>query len=176
MGDATYLGNSGQTRTMDNPSSTQETVRLLADAMLGRLARWLRAAGYDTAYDPALGDAALLRQARAEGRVLLTADQELARSRAARTLLITTNNLADQLNQVLSACGAPPGSFFSRCLACNGRLEPADGAELAERLPRYILNKYPVFSRCPDCGRVYWPGTHWERMRTMLGRLAQGSG
>lgn len=139
--------------------------------MLGRLARWLRAAGYDTAYDQALDDATLLRQARAEDRVLLTADRALARSRGARTLLIEADDLIGQLTQVRDALGPPPGSFFSRCLACNGALEPADSASLANQLPHYILATHTVFSRCPDCQRIYWQGTHWGHMQAVLDTL-----
>jgi uncharacterized protein len=152
----------------DNPSSGP---RLLADAMLGRLARWLRAAGYDTAYNQALDDAALLRQARAEDRVLLTADRSLARSRSARTWLIDSDDLIGQLTQVLHALGPPPGQFFSRCLACNGALEPADSADLADQLPAYILAAHTAFSRCPNCRRIYWQGTHSDRMRAVLDTL-----
>jgi uncharacterized protein with PIN domain len=159
----------------DNPSSdaaSPESVKFLADAMLGRLARWLRAAGYDTAYDPALDDPALLRLARAEGRIVLTADRALAQSRGARVLLVTADDLTRQLAQVLNELGPPPAPAFSRCLACNGALEPADRASLVGLLPHYILNKYTLFSRCPNCQRIYWPGTHWARMRAVLDELA----
>ncbi len=148
-------------------------VKLLADTMLGRLARWLRAAGYDTAYYPDRDDAALLRQARAEGRVLLTADRTLAHSRAARTLLIVTDDLAGQLRQVRHALGPPVGTFFSRCLECNAVLQAVDRAALTERLPRYILNRHTTFSQCPRCQRIYWPGTHWTRMRRVLDEFYQ---
>jgi len=154
-----------------NHSSDVQGSKLLADAMLGRLARWLRAAGYDTAYDPATDDMDLLRQARAEDRVLLTADHALARSHAARTLLITTDDLESQLKQVLDALGPPGGALFSRCLACNGILEPADKANLAGQVPRYILDHHATFSRCPDCQRIFWRGTHWDRMHVLLEKL-----
>lgn len=148
--------------------------KLLADVMLGRLARWLRAAGYDTAYDPAASDQALVRQARLEDRILLTADRSLARSRGARTLLIESDDLLGQLIQVRRALGPPPAACFSRCLACNGPLEPADSASVAAQLPPYIIRKHTVFSRCPLCGRIYWPGTHWDRMRAVLDQVRDG--
>ena len=141
--------------------------------MLGRLARWLRAAGYDTAYTPDLDDQALLRRARAEGRVLLTADRDLARSHAARTFLVAGGDLTAQLTQVLQALGPPPSPPFSRCLACNGMLEPIPKTDLAGRLPPYILARHEQFSRCPNCQHLYWPGTHWDRMREKLGQLLE---
>ncbi len=149
--------------------------KITADAMLGRLARWLRAAGYDTAYDSSLDDASLLRQARAEGRVLLTADRQLARSRAARSLLITSEDLNEQLEQVFRALGPPPEPPFSRCMACNGQLEDADKASLGQQLPPYILARHDTFRRCTDCRRIYWRGTHWERMNALLQRAAEAT-
>ena len=69
-------------------------LKLLTDGMLGRLTRWLRALGYDTVYAPDTDDNELLRRARAQDRVLLTADHALAMRRGARTLLIETQDLA----------------------------------------------------------------------------------
>jgi uncharacterized protein with PIN domain len=147
---------------------SNEPLRLLADGMLGRLARWLRASGYDTAFMPDSCDNNLLRCARAEGRVLLTADHGLATRRGARVLLIESQVLAAQLEQVRQALGPPPGDEFSRCMACNGELVPANKSELAGQLPPFVLATQNEFRRCPDCGRVFWPGTHVEHMRQML--------
>lgn len=147
---------------------SNEPLRLLADGMLGRLARWLRASGYDTTFMPDSNDHDLLRCARAEGRVLLTADRGLASRRGARVLLIEAQALADQLEQVREALGPPHGGEFSRCVACNGELVPVNKSELADQLPPYVLATQNEFRRCPDCGRAFWPGTHVEHMRQML--------
>jgi len=153
-----------------NPS--KDTPKLLTDGMLGRLTRWLRVLGYDTIYAPDVNDAELLRRARAQDRVLLTADRALAARRGARTLLIEAQNLAGQLRQARAALGPPPGNEFSRCVACNGELVEADKSTLADCVPPYVLATQQEFYRCPDCGRIYWPGTHVERMRDMLSDLA----
>lgn len=141
--------------------------------MLGRLTRWLRVLGYDTVFAPDTDDTELLRRARAEGRVLLTADHALAARRGARTLLIKAQDLADQLRQVRDALGPPPGAGFSRCVACNGELELADKSALVDRVPPYVFATQQEFHRCPDCGRIYWPGTHVEHMRAVLGDSPQ---
>jgi hypothetical protein len=141
------------------------SLKLLADGMLGRLARWLRAAGYDTAFAPDTDDRELLRRARAEERVLLTADHGLAARRGARTLLVESQELSEQLALVRRTLGPPSGGEFSRCVACNGALVRVAPSELAAQLPPYVLATQTEFRRCPDCGRVFWPGTHVERMR-----------
>jgi uncharacterized protein with PIN domain len=143
-------------------------LKLLTDGMLGRLTRWLRALGYDTIYAPDTDDNELLRRARAEGRVLLTADHALAARRGARTLLIEAQDLADQLRQVRAALGPPPDAEFSRCVACNGKLAPVDKTTLADRVPPHVLATRQEFRRCPDCDRIYWPGTHIERMKDVI--------
>src|SRR5262249_10770147 len=55
--------------------------RFVADAMLGRVARWLRVLGFDVVYDPTLHDAALVQLAEADDRILLTRDRQLLRDR-----------------------------------------------------------------------------------------------
>jgi uncharacterized protein with PIN domain len=155
-----------------NPSTDAPLLKLLTDGMLGRLTRWLRVLGYDTVYAPDVDDAELLRRARAQDRVLLTADHALAARRGARTLLVQAQDLAGQLRQVRAALGPPPGDEFSRCVACNGELMQVDKSTLADCVPPYVLATQDEFYRCPDCGRIYWPGTHVERMRGMLDDLA----
>jgi uncharacterized protein with PIN domain len=143
-------------------------LKLLTDGMLGRLTRWLRALGYDTVYAPDTDDNELLCRARAENRVLLTADHALAMRRGARTLLIETQDLASQLRQVRAALGPPPDAEFSRCLACNGKLTPVDKTVLADHVPPYVLATRQEFRRCSDCGHIYWPGTHVDRMKQVI--------
>ncbi len=144
---------------------TQSPVRLLADGMLGRLARWLRLQGYDTAYDNRADDLQLAHRARAEGRVLLTRDHELAARRGLRTLLIESEVLEEQLRQVRETLGPPPEPALLRCSVCNAVLEPVDDAQVADCVPPYVLRSHKEFKRCPGCGRVYWAGSHVERMK-----------
>ena len=151
-----------------NPTIDPPPLKLLTDGMLGRLTRWLRILGYDTVYWPNTDDTELLRIARAQDRVLLTADHGLAVRRGARILLIEAQDLASQLRQVRTVLGPPPGDELSRCVVCNGRLAPVDKSALTDRLPPYVLATQHEFRRCPDCGRIFWPGTHVEKMRAVL--------
>jgi hypothetical protein len=145
-----------------------EPLRLLADGMLGRLAKWLRLLGYDTAYDNTATDAELARRARAEGCVLLTRDHELAARRGLSTLLIESQVVEEQVRQVQDALGPSPHPALSRCAVCNGLLEPVAPVEVAGRVPPYVLKTQTEFCRCPGCGRVYWPGTHLQAMRGQI--------
>ncbi len=146
-------------------------VRLLADAMLGRLARWLRALGYDTLYDSRLNDRDLARLARTEGRLLLTRDHQLAGSMGLRAVLVQSDRLVGQLSQVLPLLPTPLAAPFGRCVACNGRLEEVDRDSVQARVPEYIWETQQDFALCRQCGRIYWRGSHWEHIRRHLADL-----
>jgi uncharacterized protein len=139
--------------------------------MLGTLAKWLRILGFDTLYDPSLDDHQLVRLARAEDRVLLTRDRPLAGRRGLRTLLIASARLDDQIRQVLLELDLEPERAFSRCPVCNGLLEAMEQAEARGRVPAYVARTHSTFKHCSSCGRVYWQGTHWQRMEEQLSRL-----
>jgi hypothetical protein len=152
--------------------------RFVVDAMLGRLARWLRLLGHDTLYDPAADDRELARCAAATGRVLLTRDRGLlARRIVTRGMLVEHDDLGGQLRQVAAACGLTldPARCFTRCPACNTETVDAPRETVAGRVPPFVLRTQERFRACPGCGRVYWAGTHREAALWRLGRLMGGS-
>jgi uncharacterized protein with PIN domain len=126
--------------------------------------------GYDTAYDNAADDHELARRSRAEGRVLLTRDTELAGRRGLHSLLIQSEILEEQVQEVQDALGPSPHPALSRCTVCNAELESASSDDVADRVPPYVLRTQAEFRRCPSCGRVYWPGSHVEMMEKRLKR------
>jgi uncharacterized protein with PIN domain len=147
-------------------------MRFLCDEMLVRLARLLRAAGYDT-YLAADGepDADLIKLARREGRILLTRDRRLAAA-AEESVLVhgwgveaEAHSLSREV--VLDWNHAP----FSRCIMDNARLRTAADDEIGG-LPDTARAGQGPFRVCPACGRRYWPGSHVRRMEARLRRLA----
>jgi uncharacterized protein len=151
-------------------------LRFLADSNVGRLARWLRAYGYDAAYAPHVDDRRLIARGLAEGRVLLTRDAGLMQRRVVargtvRAVLLASDRVGDQLRQVVTELGLAGDRRLTRCLECNVELEPRPKAEVNERLPPHVRATQTRFSECPRCARVYWPGTHWERMSERLAAL-----
>lgn len=157
------------------PAEELAQLRLLADAMLGRLARWLRILGCDTLYDPAWNDDELARLARAEGRVLLTRDTVLARRRGLRTLFVTSGSLVPQLQQVTAALGVRADGAFSRCPVCNESLELVPRSWAWGHVPPYTFCAQREFRLCPACSRFYWRGTHWEHMQAALQSARTGA-
>ena len=146
--------------------------------MLGRLARWLRLLGYDTLYRRDWDDAELARVAVRDGRILLSRDRELIGRRIVRNaLLVDEDDPEDQLRHVVSALGLSPdpAAMFSRCAHCNGAVDPVGAEEVAGRVPAYVRRHCDRFARCPECGRVYWNGTHQRLARSRLARILGAS-
>jgi uncharacterized protein len=148
-------------------------MRFLCDEMLTRLARLLRAAGYDT-YLAADGepDAELLRTARREGRILLTKDKRLAA--AAEESVIIKGWGVEAEAKSLSRAVVLDWEFapFTRCVMDNAHLRDAAPAEVAA-MPEGARGRGGPFRVCPACGRAYWPGSHVRRMEARLRHLAQ---
>ena len=144
--------------------------RFLADAMLGRLARWLRVLGFDTSYDPALDDTTLVRLADAEDRILLTRDRHLLRElRPRHALEITREQPLDQVAAVVEQLELrPPRELFTRCMMCNTPLDDLSAEDAAALLPPDARQLGGPMRRCPQCKRVYWAGSHVRRMTRAL--------
>lgn len=147
--------------------------RFLCDAMLARLARYLRAAGYDTALaDSAIADRDVLRQAVDEGRWLLTADRKIIEHKAARgRVVVLPHGSLDAQTQELGRHFALDwtGQAFSRCLLDNAPLSPVSDQAMP-RVPLDIRQSGEAVMQCPSCQRIYWQGSHYRRM---MGRLQQ---
>lgn len=151
-----------------------EAPRFLADAMLGRLARWLRILGYDAEYSAGEDDD-LVRQARGEGRVLLTRDTRLLRRQPLPLhLFIQSDHLMEQLRQVIAALRLDPATPPSRrCIRCNAVLEQRSKDEVLGRVPEFVWSRHSAFWGCPRCGRIYWAGTHRQRMEEAIRALGR---
>jgi uncharacterized protein with PIN domain len=149
----------------------------MVDINVGRLARWLRAMGYDAVLFTGRDDSDMVRTALKEERIVLTRDGGVARRRVAttgrlRVLLLRSDSVREQLRQVVSAFSLNPTYRpFSLCLECNRPLEGHGKEEVVGLVPPYVLSIQWEFSRCPSCERIFWQGTHWDAMRSRLREL-----
>ncbi len=152
-------------------------MRFLCDAMLGGLAKWLRAAGYDAYYareGTDISDRTLVAKALEEGRVLLTSDGGFLERKPVRDgsvgfLMVPHLPLEAQLRLVVERFGLVRRQ--SRCMECNGELCGVPRAAVAGRVPPGVCGEHERFFRCQDCGRVFWHGSHWRRIDDRLGRV-----
>ena len=147
--------------------------RFVADAHLGGLAHLLRMAGFDTLYDNAFRDERIERIAVAEQRIVLTRDRDLLKRRGiSHGCYVRALRSEAQLREVFDRLDlARSARPLTRCLRCNLPLHAVAKALVEARLPASVRERHRDFSACAGCGRVYWPGSHWQRMRAVLGSV-----
>jgi uncharacterized protein with PIN domain len=147
--------------------------RFVLDVHLGRLAAYLRMAGFDALYQNDYSDEQLAAISSNEQRILLTRDVGLLkRAVIMRGYWVRETSPRLQLAEVLRRFDLfGQVTPFVRCLACNAPLEPVAKEDVAARVPATVRAKHNSFQRCPSCGRIYWPGTHYQRMQRMLAGL-----
>jgi uncharacterized protein with PIN domain len=151
--------------------------RFVIDTHLGKLARHLRLAGFDCLWRNDYADEQIVALAVAEQRIVLTRDCNLLKRRAVvRGHFVRAIEAEAQLAEVirvfqLEAMLRP----FSRCRECNVELEDVAKADVAGRLPQKVRDFYSRYRRCPGCDRIYWEGTHFDRLQRMLSRAAPGA-
>lgn len=156
--------------------SGRRGVRFLCDAMLGSLAKWLRAAGYDTYYagEPGAPDRSLVLLALKENRILLTNDGgflEHGPVRDGEVTFMRVPPLPVEKQLRLVAVRFDLDRLPSRCMECNGRLEVVPFDAVAGRVPPGVAAEHEEFFLCESCGRVFWYGSHWERIGGRLQRV-----
>lgn len=145
-------------------------MKLLCDHMLGSLARWLRLMGYDTAYPEPGPDRDLIDRARRDVRILLTRDKELA-ARVPHAVQVRSDELEEQIREVAGVLGLRLVDPLSRCSLCNEVLLPAAADDVKGLVPEAVRSRHREFWRCTSCKRVYWQGSHWDKMVERLHHL-----
>ena len=150
--------------------------RFVVDVHLGTLARYLRLLGFDTLYRNDLTDPELARLAARQRRILLTRDVGLLkRKTVTRGHWLRARDPERQIEEVAAALQLKRLiSPFTRCLACNGRLAPMDRADARDQVPARVYRRFRTFVRCGRCGRVYWRGTHFQRLQRLVARVRAG--
>lgn len=152
-------------------------MRFLVDAMLGKLAKWLRILGYDTFYYRDLEDEQLIELAEAEGRVLLTSDERLWRQRGGEEkILISSDDWREQLGELAQVVELDTSGVFTRCIECNVPLEQASREGVEGLVPPHVFATQEEFGRCPRCGRIYWKGTHFAQALAEVERMINKRG
>lgn len=145
-------------------------IRFLADANVAKLGRLLRMAGFDVLDGKDRNDAGLAELAATEGRIMLTRDRLLLRRKMVIFgRLVRAEDPHAQLREVVEFYGlASRLAPFSRCMVCNGLLEPVAREQVLHRLEPLTRKYYQVFRRCRECDRLYWAGSHRQGMERVL--------
>lgn len=145
-------------------------IRFVLDIHLGKLATSLRLLGFDTLYRNDYEDEKLAEISYSQARILLTRDKGLLmRSLVTYGYYVRNTNPQQQIVEVLQRYDLfKLVSPFKRCLRCNGLLEPVDKQSIVDKLPETVRSQVDVFQRCQDCARIYWKGSHYERLQQFI--------
>ena len=151
----------------------QHHTRFLADGHVGKLTRRLRLLGFDVSYEREADDARLVHLSVAEDRALLTRDRRLLMHRAVQHgYFLRSQNPEEQATEVLQRFRMRDSiAPFTRCIDCNGLIEPVSKAEVLASLEPLTKKYYDEFRRCSGCARVYWAGSHFEKLKAQLRQL-----
>ncbi len=151
-------------------------MKFIADSMLGRLARYMRAAGYDVAYFKYMDDTSLLELASSQDRIILTRDSLIQRSKTFKEkqpdiILIVSSDYKEQLKQLKDQINLKLDAVFDRCIYCNRRLESVSKEDYKESIPSYPFKTCHSFMRCSACNRLYWYGSHCKKISQTLSSI-----
>jgi uncharacterized protein len=154
------------------PPSPAAPLHLLCDASLGGLARWLRAAGYEADWRRDLAGVRLIEEARTAGATLVTTDSRLAAHPRLRTgevpvvWIPSCMTRVEQLRMAVADLGLDLRQ--ARCMRCGGELAAVAKEDVLERIPPRTRAWKDEYFECRSCRKLYWQGTHWERIAARL--------
>jgi len=154
--------------------------KFIVDNNVGKLAKWLRVMGYDTLFFNGSSDSRMIAIALAETRVILTRDTQIMKRGVItrgqlKAVLIQSDQPELQMRQVIATlnlnCQFRP---FAICLECNQPLVARSREQVKDLVPPYVFQTQSQYMECPACHRIYWRGTHWQRMTRKLEELMTG--
>ncbi|MBN1567316.1 MAG: Mut7-C RNAse domain-containing protein [Acidobacteria bacterium] len=149
--------------------------RFVADVMLGRLAKWLRIAGFDVLYSNKFTDDELMAISNLQHRVLLSRDTRLLiRKPVTEFIFLESENIQKQIRQVFETMHISAlDSLLTRCLSCNETLVETPRETVRERVPVFVYETQTHFKSCPKCGKIFWAGTHRAAVIQTLQKLCR---
>ncbi len=152
--------------------------RFIADVMLGRLAKWLRIAGFDVLYSNRFSDEALIAISNRDGRVLLSRDTRLlVRKPVKEFIFLESQDIQTQIRQIFETMRIGSLPFpLTRCLACNEPLVETTRESVRDSVPVFVYKTQMHFKSCPRCAKIFWAGTHRSAVIRTLEKLLQQAG
>lgn len=145
-------------------------MKFLVTKELGRLAKWLRILGYDTVYFKEENKSSLIIEALREERIILTRNKRFSPPRSVRFLWIENNSTKEQILQVIKELNLSLDEdvMFSRCTICNEEISQVPKDKVKDRIPEYVFKTQADFFSCLNCQRIYWQGTHWGNVTSIM--------
>ncbi|MFA5410700.1 MAG: Mut7-C RNAse domain-containing protein [Candidatus Omnitrophota bacterium] len=149
-------------------------MKLILTKELGRLAKWLRILGLDTVYSKEDNPGSLIIRALRDDRVIITRNHRLSKPSGIKVVLLKSERLREQIPEISRALKIRPDkkTMFNRCTICNELLAEISKPAAKDKVPEYVFQTQEAFLACPQCKRIYWPGTHWGNVARILEEIA----
>ena len=140
---------------------------------LGKLARYLRMLGFDALNDRSHSDKEIIRLSAQDRRIILTRDQNLLKHRTVtHGYWLRATDPFEQVTEILHRFDLISRlSPFTRCMDCNGLINTVDKKDILNLVPPRTVKYYSEFYQCASCKKIYWPGSHYQRMHEKIERL-----
>jgi len=147
-------------------------MKFIVTKELGRLARWLRILGFDTVYFKEAKLAELILRALKDDRAIITRSKNITHLQK-RTVMIKSEKVSGQLKECFDflKLKVDTNKIFRRCTLCNFLLEEVKKEDIKEFVPLGVYKQQKVFRKCPQCNKIYWQGSHWEKAKEIIKHL-----
>lgn len=147
--------------------------RFVLDVHLGRLAAYLRMLGFDTLYKNDYDDPLLADISADEQRILLTCDRLLLmRKQVTHGYFVRSRQPQQQLLEILSRFDLFDNLRpFTRCIHCNGKTRAVNKQSIEKQLLPKTIKYYEEFYQCESCEKIYWQGSHYQKMQHMINKV-----
>jgi len=153
-------------------------MKFIADIMVGKLARYLRMAGYDVMYINNAIDDQIIKIARETDRIVLTRDSLMLtrkefKNGTIKSVYIKDEKLKNQLEQIKSDLKISLEPNLIRCVECNQRLKIVEKEDIKNKIPPYVYKTQQSFLYCKKCDKYYWKGTHYQHIKNTFLDISQ---
>ena len=140
--------------------------KFVLDVHLGTLARYLRLTGFDTLYRNDLQDEEIINISVSDQRIILTRDRQMLKNgRVTHGYYVRNTNPGKQLREIVSRFDLKDQFVpFTRCMDCNGLIIKVEKEDVIDQLLPKTRMAFHEFYRCNLCNKVYWKGSHYDRM------------
>jgi uncharacterized protein with PIN domain/sulfur carrier protein ThiS len=149
--------------------------KFVEDVHLGRLTKYLRMMGLDVLYKNDFNDDEIVETSLNEKRAILTKDRGiLKRNEVTHGYWVRNTKVEEQVKEILNRFNLhKEKKEFSRCIECNELLKPVKKELIISQLPSIVVQSQSEFMLCPSCKKIYWKGTHYQRMLSFIKRLVK---
>lgn len=150
-------------------------LKFITDVHLGKLTKYLRLCGFDTSYNTGLNDNEIINISLSDKRAILTRDKGLLKNKqVTHGYWIRSQHLNEQLKEVFNRFDLKnlirP---FTRCMECNGTLIDVSKEQILDYLLPDTRQYYQEYKKCPECDRIYWEGSHYEKMKKNIENIIE---